>query len=38
MKVIEIENAVGYENQGKFAQVFAETYSVTPLEFRRLSK
>ena len=38
MKVIEIANAVGYENQGKFAQVFAETYSVTPLEFRRLSK
>ena len=38
LKVIEIANAVGYENQGKFAQVFAETYSVTPLEFRRLSK
>ena len=38
MKVIEIANAVGYENQGKFARVFAETYGVAPLEFRRLSK
>ena len=37
-KVIEIANTVGYENQGKFARVFAETYGVTPLEFRRLSK
>ena len=34
-KVIEIANQVGYENQGKFAGVFAETYGVTPLEFRR---
>ena len=38
MKVIEIANAVGYENQGKFAKVFSETYGVSPLEFRRLSK
>ena len=38
MKVIEIANAVGYENQGKFAKVFAEIYGVLPLEFRRLSK
>ena len=38
MKVIEIANAVGYENQGKFAKVFAEAYGVSPLEFRRLSK
>ena len=38
MKVIEVANAVGYENQGKFAKVFAETYGVSPLEFRRLSK
>lgn len=37
-KVIEIANAVGYENQGKFARVFAEIYGVSPLEFRRLSK
>ena len=37
-KVIEIANAVGYENQGKFAKVFAETYGVSPLEFRRLSR
>ena len=37
-KVIEIANAVGYENQGKFAKVFAEVYGVSPLEFRRLSK
>lgn len=38
LKVIEISNAVGYENQGKFAKVFAETYGMTPLEFRRLSR
>lgn len=38
LKVIEIANAVGYENQGKFARVFAELYGVSPLEFRRLSK
>lgn len=38
LKIIEIANAVGYENQGKFAKVFAETYGVSPLEFRRLSK
>lgn len=38
MKIIEGANAVGYENQGKFAKVFAETYGVSPLEFRRLSK
>ncbi len=37
-KVIEIANAVGYENQGKFAKVFAESYGISPLEFRRLSK
>lgn len=38
LKIIEISNAVGYENQGKFAKIFAETYGVTPLEFRRLSR
>ena len=38
LKVIEVANAVGYENQGKFAKVFAECYGVPPLEFRRLSK
>lgn len=38
LKVIEIANMVGYENQGKFAKVFAEVYGVPPLEFRRLSK
>lgn len=38
LKVIEIANAVGYENQGKFAKVFAEEYGTSPLEFRRLSK
>ena len=38
MKVIEVANAVGYENQEKFAKVFAETYGLSPLEFRRLSK
>ena len=38
LKVIEVANAVGYENQGKFARVFADMYHVTPLEFRRLSK
>lgn len=36
LKVIEIANSVGYENQGKFAKVFAEMYSASPLEFRRL--
>lgn len=34
MKVIEIANAVGYENQGKFANVFAKEYGLTPLEYR----
>ena len=38
LKVIEVANAVGYENQGKFARVFAEVYGVSPLEFRRLSR
>ncbi len=38
LKVIEVANAVGYENQGKFARVFAEQYGVSPLEFRRLPK
>ena len=38
LKVIEVANAVGYENQGKFAKVFADVYGVSPLEFRRLSK
>ena len=38
LKVIEIASAVGYENQGKFAKVFADIYGVSPLEFRRLSK
>lgn len=38
MKVIDIAISVGYENQGKFAKVFANLYGVSPLEFRRLSK
>lgn len=38
LKVIEIASSVGYENQGKFAKAFADTYGVSPLEFRRLSK
>ena len=37
MKIIEIANAVGYENQGKFANVFAKEYGATPLELRRFS-
>lgn len=37
-KVLEIANAVGYENQGKFAKAFAECYGIPPLEFRRLSR
>ena len=36
LKVIEVANAIGYENQGKFAKVFAEPYGVLPLEYRRL--
>ena len=35
LKVIEIANAVGYENQGKFAKVFSEVYGMTPLVYRR---
>ena len=38
LKIIAVANAVGYENQGKFARVFAEIYGVPPLEYRRLSK
>ena len=38
LKVIEIANSVGYDNQGKFAKVFADLYGVSPLEYRRLSK
>ena len=38
LKVIEIASSVGYDNQGKFAKVFAEIYGVSPLEYRRLSK
>lgn len=38
LKVIEIANMVGYENQGKFAKVFADEYGISPLEFRRSSK
>ncbi|MBS4926742.1 MAG: hypothetical protein KHZ92_12500 [Ruminococcus bicirculans] len=38
LKVIEIASVVGYENQGKFAKVFADTYGVSSPEFRRLSK
>lgn len=38
LKVAEIALSVGYNNQGKFARVFQETYGVSPLEFRRLSK
>ena len=38
LKVIEIANAVGYENQGKFAKVFAKKYGVVPLEYRRMKR
>ena len=31
-----MKETVGYENQGKFAKVFAKTYGVLPLEYRRL--
>ncbi len=37
-KMIEIANAVGYENQRKFAKVFSEVYRVSPLKFLWLSK
>lgn len=37
MKVTDVASFVGYENQGKFAKVFADMYGVKPLEFRRLS-
>lgn len=35
LKIIEVANAVGYENQGKFAKVFAEEYGAAPLEYRK---
>lgn len=38
LKVIEIANAVGYENQGKFARVFAKKYGAAPLEYRRIKR
>ena len=38
LKVIEIANAVGYENQGKFAKVFSEVYGMTPLDYRRWAR
>lgn len=38
LKVIEIASAVGYENQGKFARVFAKKYGAVPLEYRRMKR
>ena len=38
LKVIEVANSVWYDNQGLINGRFAETYGVSPLEFRRLSK
>ena len=38
LKVQEIADLVGYENQGKFAGVFAEKYRAAPLEYRRMSR
>lgn len=38
LKVHEIAAMVGYENQGKFAQAFADQFQMTPLEHRRLKK
>lgn len=38
LKVIEIASTVGYENQGKFAKVFADYSGVSPKEFRRRMK
>lgn len=38
LKVIEIASAVGYENQGKFARVFAKKYGAAPLEYRRMKR
>ena len=38
LKVIEIANAVGYENQGKLAKVFAKKYGAAPLEYRRMKR
>lgn len=37
-KVIDIANAVGYENQGKFAKVFAGQYGMSPVEYRRMER
>ena len=38
LSVHDISNAVGYENQGKFAKVFSEVYGMTPLEYRRWAR
>ncbi len=35
LKVIEISEMVGYDNQGKFAKVFGDLYGIAPLEYRR---
>ena len=35
MKIIEIGEAVGYENDKHFLKVFKGAYSVTPSEYRK---
>ena len=36
LRISDIADAVGYENQGKFGAAFRRETGVTPLEYRRL--
>ena len=38
LRVAEIAEQVGYENQSKFAAVFVKEYGCPPLEYRRMSR
>ena len=38
LRVAEIAAQVGYENQSKFAAVFARQFGCSPLEYRRRAR
>ena len=38
LRVAEIAEQVGYENQSKFAAVFVKEYGCPPLEYRRRAR
>ena len=38
LRVAEIAEQVGYENQSKFAAVFTRQFGCPPLEYRRMSR